>query len=147
MKLLWIDDEPEFSGKFCSFPKPGQKPHPPIIVRGTSIPARKRAGEIGNGWHGVEVSVEECREKILRIKKCATAAGRDPDVFSSTIAQDMPAPVELDQLKRYRDIGVGQLIVSRAAADPNEIKGSIERLADKVVGTSRDAVAREGLLQ
>ena len=139
MKLLWTEDEPEFSGEFCGFPKavmlpkPVQKPHPPIIVGGTSIPALKRAGEIGDGWYGVEVSVEECREKILRIKEYATAAGRDPDALSFTIAQDMAAPVELDQLKRYRDIGVEQMIVSSSASDPKEIKGSIESLADKVV--------------
>ena len=74
----------------------GVETPPPIIVRRTSIPALKPAGEIGDGWYGVEMSVEECREKILRIKKYVTAAGRDPDVFSATIAQDMAAPVELD---------------------------------------------------
>ena len=73
---------------------------------------------------------------MLRIKEYATAAGRDPGVLSFTIAQDMAAPVELDQLKHSRDIGVRQMIVTSAAADPNEIKGNIERLADKLVVTA-----------
>ena len=68
-KLLWTEDVPEFSGEFCSFPKavmlpkPVQIPHPPIIVGGTSIPALKRAGEIGDGGYGIEVSVEKFRKK------------------------------------------------------------------------------------
>ena len=70
---------------------------------------------------------------MLRIKEYATAAGRDPGVLSFTIAQDMAAPVELDQLKHSRDIGIGRMIASSAAPDPNEITGSIERLADKLV--------------
>ena len=45
MKLLWTEEEPEFKGEFCSFPKvcsypkPLQNPHPPIIFGGESAPA------------------------------------------------------------------------------------------------------------
>ena len=49
--MLWTEEESEFEGEFCSFPKvrsypkPVQNPHPPIIFGGESKPALKRVGE------------------------------------------------------------------------------------------------------
>jgi probable F420-dependent oxidoreductase len=48
MKAIWASDEPEYHGEFVNFdkmkqwPKPWQKPHPPIIVGGAS-PTRRGA--------------------------------------------------------------------------------------------------------
>jgi alkanesulfonate monooxygenase SsuD/methylene tetrahydromethanopterin reductase-like flavin-dependent oxidoreductase (luciferase family) len=43
MKRLWTEEEPQFKGEFCSFPKvcsypnPLQKPHPPFAVAALKI--------------------------------------------------------------------------------------------------------------
>ncbi|MET0146967.1 MAG: TIGR03619 family F420-dependent LLM class oxidoreductase [Ilumatobacteraceae bacterium] len=56
MKVLWTEDEPDFVGEFVEFhdvvfePKPVQRPHPPIIIGGSSIFACRRAARIGDGW-------------------------------------------------------------------------------------------------
>lgn len=55
MKLLWTQEEPEFQGEFCDFPeahlypKPAQKPYPPILFGGNSTPALRRVAEAGDG--------------------------------------------------------------------------------------------------
>ena len=139
MKLLWTEDEPEFSGEFCSFPKavmlpkPVQKPYPPIIFGGESTPALKRVGEVGDGWFGVNVTAEDAQEKIARMKEYATAAGRNPDKLSFAVSPGLGSPVEMDQIKRYRALGVDQVIVGGFVDDPGKIRGEIEKLAEKLV--------------
>jgi alkanesulfonate monooxygenase SsuD/methylene tetrahydromethanopterin reductase-like flavin-dependent oxidoreductase (luciferase family) len=55
MKEIWTKDKPEHHGEFVSFPpmmtwpKPSQKPHPPIIVGGAFRLAARRAIRYGDG--------------------------------------------------------------------------------------------------
>jgi len=139
MKLLWTEEQPEFKGEFLSFPKvsmypkPVQKPYPPIIFGGESTPALKRVAEVGNGWFGVNVTVEDAQSKIARIQQYAQAAGRSNVKFSFAVSPGLGLPVEMDQVKRYRDAGADQMIVGALSQDPKSIKGEIERLAEKLV--------------
>jgi probable F420-dependent oxidoreductase len=142
MKLLWTEAEPEFKGEFCSFPKvrlypkPVQKPHPPIIFGGESTPALKRVAEVGDGWFGVNVTVEDAQAKIARIRQYAQAAGRGNVKFHFAVSPGLGLPVEMDAIKRYRDVGVDQVIVGAIPRDPASVKGEIERLAEKLVAPS-----------
>jgi probable F420-dependent oxidoreductase len=139
MKLLWTEEEPEFKGEFCSFPKvllypkPVQKPYPPIIFGGESTPALKRVAEVGDGWFGVNVTVEDAKTKIARIRQYAQAAGRDPGKFHFSVSPGIGAPVELDVIKQYRDAGAHQVVVGAIPREPRGIKGEIERLSEKLV--------------
>jgi len=139
MKLLWTEEEPEFKGEFCSFPqahlfpKPVQKPHPPIIFGGNSMPALRRVAETGDGWFGWTLTSEETKEKIERIRQYASAAGRDPKTLHFTSSPGFVASIELDEVKRYRDAGAQQVILGMMMHDAKAIEGEIERLAEKVV--------------
>jgi len=139
MKLLWTQEEPQFKGEFCDFPqvrmypKPVQKPHPPILIGGESVPALRRAGEVGDGWFGVNVTIEEARRKIERIKEYARAIGREPDKLRFFISPGLGVPIELDSLKRYRDAGVDQVIIGAVATRPESVKRDIEQLGENLV--------------
>ena len=139
MKLLWTEEEPEFKGEFCSFPKvcsypkPVQQPHPPIIFGGESAPALKRVGEVGDGWFGVNVAPEGVKAKIERMRQYAKTAGRDPEKLHFSVSPGIGAPVGLDEVKRYRDAGVHQVVVGTIPRDPKTAQGDIERLAEKIV--------------
>ena len=139
MKLLWTEEEPEFKGEFVSFPKvrmypkPTQKPHPPIIFGGESAPALKRAAEVGDGWFGVNVSVEDAAKKVAQIRQMAKAVGRDPQNLHFSATPGLGVPIELDMVKRYRDAGVDQVILGAIPTDPSKIKADVERLAEKIV--------------
>ena len=139
MKLLWTEEEPEFQGEFCSFPKvrmypkPIQKPHPPILFGGESAPALRRVGEVGDGWFGINVSVEDAKAKIERISRYAQTAGRDPGKLHFAVSPGIGVPLELDTIKRYRDVGVQQVMVWPVVSDPKAIKDEIEKLAEKIV--------------
>ena len=56
MKALWTQEEAEFHGEFVNFdpvwlyPKPKQKPHPPILLGGETDHTLRRVVEFCDGW-------------------------------------------------------------------------------------------------
>src|SRR3954463_10842836 len=56
MKAIWTENKPEYHGEIVDFPpmmtwpKPVQKPHPPVILGGAFPHAARRAIRYGNGW-------------------------------------------------------------------------------------------------
>ncbi|HEY2873352.1 MAG TPA: LLM class F420-dependent oxidoreductase, partial [Reyranella sp.] len=85
MKTIWANEEPEYHGEFVKFdkmkqwPKPYQKPHPPIIVGGRLEYAAKRAFRYGDGWIPRDDWLEtDGIESIHTFRKMAADAGRDP---------------------------------------------------------------------
>ena len=96
MKELWTKEESEYHGTYYdfppvrSFPKPAQKPHPPIFLGGTARNALKRVVEYGDGWMPARAAtilatenqdfvdkreIERGRETLNDL---AQKAGRDP---------------------------------------------------------------------
>src|SRR5215510_2089331 len=58
MLALWTQPKPAHDGRFVrfkdvqAFPRPAQKPHPPIVFGGHSPQAFARAVRYANGWYG-----------------------------------------------------------------------------------------------
>src|SRR5436853_5622996 len=56
MRAIWTKSKPEYHGQHVQFPpmmtwpKPVQKPHPPVIVGGAFPHAARRAIRYGDGW-------------------------------------------------------------------------------------------------
>ena len=56
MKAIWTEDEPEFHGRYVNFdkmwawPKPAQRPHPPILMGGDGPTTFDRVLEYCDGW-------------------------------------------------------------------------------------------------
>jgi alkanesulfonate monooxygenase SsuD/methylene tetrahydromethanopterin reductase-like flavin-dependent oxidoreductase (luciferase family) len=90
-------------------------------------------GEVGDGWFGVNVTPDEAKDKIERIQQYAQVADRDPGKLHFSVSPGISAPVRLDEVKRYRDAGVHQLVVGTIPRDPKTAQGDIERLAEKIV--------------
>jgi probable F420-dependent oxidoreductase len=83
MKLLWSEAElTSFAGEFIhfeplyAFPKPLQKPHPPIVVSGNSAATIRRIVEHGQGWAGYHLTLEEIERFLERLDSSLSAAGR-----------------------------------------------------------------------
>ena len=85
MKELWTQDEAEYHGTYFdfppvrSFPKPAQKPHPPILLGGTAPNVFKRVVEWADGWMPTRVSTETIRRGRDTLNRLAEEADRDPD--------------------------------------------------------------------
>ncbi len=116
LKTLWIEETPQFNGRYHSFPpigfnpKPVQQPHPPILFGGESDPALRRAVELGDGWIGVRHSPDSLKPLLERLKQLATEANRDFSTLDITVGVDAGAP-NLETVKRFEDMGVHRLVV------------------------------------
>ena len=84
MKALWTSEEAEYHGQYydfppvLSFPKPVQKPHPPILLGGTARQVFQRVVAWGDGWMPNRVTAEEIRRGRHTLNELAGQAGRDP---------------------------------------------------------------------
>jgi probable F420-dependent oxidoreductase len=113
MKEIWTQTKPKFSGELVKFdemmqwPKPVQKPHPPIIVGGAFPHAARRAVAYGDGWIPIGGRGVDPVDALGEFRKMAKDAGRDPAALSFDL---FAAPREADTLKRYRDAGVTRAI-------------------------------------
>jgi len=132
MKEIWTKDKPEYHGEIVDFPpmmtwpKPVQKPHPPIIVGGAFQYAARRAIRYGNGLipQAADARSGEPHEYLPRFRRMAEEVGRDPRSLSVTLGG---APEDPDQLKRYRDIGIARMNVRLPAAKAGEILPLLDR--------------------
>src|ERR1700687_2497643 len=108
MKVIWTEAKPEYHGDIVNFdtmmtwPKPVQKPHPPVILGGAFPWAARRAVRYGDGWYP-NASSGNPEEYVPAFRKMASEAGRDPKSLSLRLGG---APDDADKLKRFRDIGV-----------------------------------------
>src|SRR5215217_6807047 len=92
MKEIWTKSKPEYHGEFVNFdpmmtwPKPVQKPHPPVIVGGAFPYSARRAIRYGDGWipQAVRGSYKEIGDLIPEFRKMATEAGCDPHSIAIT---------------------------------------------------------------
>lgn len=83
MKKLWSEERVTFAGRFYSvdgltlFPRPYQKPGPPLWIGGRSEAALRRAGHLADGWLTSSSTPAEVRRGIEAIRGYAAQAGRE----------------------------------------------------------------------
>ena len=86
MKEIWTQEEAEFHGEFVDFdkmwayPKPVQRPHPPILMGGDGPTTFDRVVEFCDGWMPISGRSSEgtsLQEKIVLLRRQAEEAGRD----------------------------------------------------------------------
>src|SRR5437773_1220600 len=105
MKEIWTKDDAEFHGEFVdfdaiwSYPKPVQKPHPPILMGGDGPTTFDRVVEFADGWMPLARSGRNPAEKIGLLRQRAEKAGRDPKSISVTIFFAKPEKVALEGLR------------------------------------------------
>jgi probable F420-dependent oxidoreductase len=106
MKEIWTKDEAEFHGEFVnfdpiwSFPKPVQKPHPPILMGGDGPTTFDRVIEFCDGWMPIGFRLVNIAEKIAALRRRSEEADRDPSSISVTIFAAKPERKALEDLER-----------------------------------------------
>jgi probable F420-dependent oxidoreductase len=129
MKEIWTKSKAEYHGEFVDFdpimawPKPVQKPHPPILVGGAFPQGARRALRYGNGWIPI-AGRAPLEEALATFRGMAAEAGRDPaEVPISTFG----APEDLDSLRRYHDLGVSRVVVTLDSEKADSILPVLDR--------------------
>ena len=81
MKALWTQEEAQFHGEYVNFdpvwmyPKPKQRPHPPILIGGESDHTIRRVVEFGDGWFPRPRKNWEPRSAVARLQAAAKSGG------------------------------------------------------------------------
>ena len=141
MKIIWTKSKPEYHGELVNFdpmmtwPKPVQKPHPPIWVGGAFPYGARRAIRYGDGWmpHRVRPNYANVRDMIPEYRKLVAESDRDP---ASVPVSIWGAKEDEDMLKADRDAGVVRVIVSLDSAESDVILPQLDRWAELLQKTA-----------
>jgi alkanesulfonate monooxygenase SsuD/methylene tetrahydromethanopterin reductase-like flavin-dependent oxidoreductase (luciferase family) len=125
MKAIWTQDEAAYHGRHVNFdaigswPKPVQRPHPPIWVGGTGERVVDRVLRYGDGWF--PNARDRLAERIAQLRRRGEEAGRGhvPVTFFG-------APSDPEVVEELQGAGVDRVLFMLPSASPPEI----ERAAD-----------------
>jgi len=132
MKAIWTQSKASYDGHYVKFPpmmtwpKPVQKPHPPVIVGGAFPFGAKRALAYGDGWvpHARRPAYGDVLGKLPEFKALCAEAGRDPATLPITV---FGVAEDADLIERYRDAGVARLIFNLPSAKADEVLPVLDR--------------------
>ncbi len=132
MKEIWTKDEAEFHGEFVNFdpiwayPKPVQKPHPPIILGVNTPNARQRVVEYCDGWMPIAARAGDLVAGVADLHERARRAGRDPNSLSVSV---FAATATEEAIRQYQKAGAERGIFPLPSSDRDEILPTLDRLA------------------
>jgi probable F420-dependent oxidoreductase len=128
MKAIWTQDEASFHGEHVSFdriwswPKPAQRPHPPVLVGGNGPTVLDRVLRVGDAWfpnYGFEDLLERIGELRARAERPI-----------GVMVMGVPAKAAvLDELQRA---GVQRVVRWIPSAGRGPVERALERWEDAV---------------
>ena len=136
MTAIWTEEEAAYHGEQVDFdpiwawPKPVQRPHPPILVGGNSDGALDRVVALADGWiPNPETRLSELPERIGDLQNRAATAGRDriPVTFYAV-------KPEAEALRRYEAAGVDRAVFYLPPAPTEQVVPYVEHLAGLMEG-------------
>ncbi|MGI5458339.1 LLM class F420-dependent oxidoreductase [Streptomyces sp. CA-249302] len=135
MRQIWTHDIASYHGDFVDFdritswPKPVQKPHPPILVAGNGPNVARRVIAYGDEW--IPMLRPGVLDHIAEFKKTARKPGGD-----------QPIPVtlfggELDDVDAYAAAGVDRVLFWVRPQDTAHMTRTVDRIALHLGGRLR----------
>ena len=137
MKELWTKDEAEYHGRYFdfplvkSYPKPLQKPYPPIILGGMAKNVLRRVIAHADGWLPNRVTPADVEESRKKLDAMATEAGRDPKSITISVYGQLP---EHDIVHSLLNAGADRVVVRPEHVETEKEMGEqLERMAEAVL--------------
>ncbi|MBV8391822.1 MAG: LLM class flavin-dependent oxidoreductase, partial [Alphaproteobacteria bacterium] len=138
MKEIWGKSKPTYAGDMVKFdemmqwPKPVQKPHPPIIVGGGFPHGARRAIAYANGWMPIGGRGGDTLGMIPPFRDMLKEKGRALEDVPITL---FGVGIDVEAIKRARDAGVSRIVFGV----PPEARDKVLPLLDKGVAAIRAA--------
>ncbi len=135
MREIWTQTKPEYSGEFVKFgpmmtwPKPIQKPHPPVWVGGEMPYGARRALAYGDGWmpHALRPTYR-LLDKLPEYREMEKMAGRQLPITAFGVEH------EPEQWQAYRDAGIERIVLSINSEAPEVVLPQLDKWAGKLAG-------------
>jgi probable F420-dependent oxidoreductase len=141
MKRIWADDEASFAGELVRFPplwswpKPAQRPHPPILLGGHGRHALARVVDYCDGWLPIGVRAGDLASGMAELRRLAAEKGRDPASIGVSV---YGVPMDAEALATLRDLGVQRVIF----ALPSKERDALLPLLDRGAAVMRELASR-----
>jgi probable F420-dependent oxidoreductase len=129
MKAIWSEEEASYAGahvnfeRIWSWPKPEQKPHPPILVGGEGPRVLDRVIAYGDAWMPNRGSTEELVARSAELAQMAGEAGRAP--IPITYVGMAPDPALFERLE---PAGVNRGVFWLPVAARGEVEAAFDRI-------------------
>jgi probable F420-dependent oxidoreductase len=143
MVSLWTQEVSEHDGRLLEmppvrmYPKPLQKPHPPIVFGGESDNALRRVGDLGQGWFGFNLLPEEAAARIETLQDILTRRGRRTDSVEIIVSPYLKrGGREPSALEGYAAAGVDQVVYILVAQTADDVRREIRDLAARLLGVA-----------
>ena len=137
MKELWTKDEAEYHGRYFDFPlvrcypKPAQKPHPPVLLGGMARNVLRRVVAHADGWLPNRVTPADVEDGRARLDALAGEAGRDPASLTISVYGQDP---NRELIQSFLDAGANRVVVRPEFCSNEEDMGrELERIAEAVI--------------
>ena len=130
MRTIWTADEPEYHGEMVDFdpmwswPKPVQRPHPPVLLGGGGPGVLARVVEYGDGWMPIP-GRGPLLERIPELHDLCERAGRPPLPVTVCVASP-------EDLGRYQEAGVVRCLLPLPSLPRDEVLRELDRFAPLV---------------
>jgi alkanesulfonate monooxygenase SsuD/methylene tetrahydromethanopterin reductase-like flavin-dependent oxidoreductase (luciferase family) len=136
---VWTQEEAEFHGRYYDFPpvycypKPAQKPHPPILLGGHAPTVLQRVARYADGWLPTRTTPGQVEASRKLLDTLAAERGRDPaSVTISVFGQ--PPDTTRDQVDAFLNAGAVRVAVWPHHCESEHAMGEqLERMADALV--------------
>lgn len=135
MKQLWIKKESEYHGEFYdfpkvySFPRPVQRPYPPIYLGGHAKNVFDRIVSWGDGWMPNRITPQNLKKGRNKLMELADESGRDPTSINVTVYGQEP---DVDLLKEFDSIGVDRVVIAMSTLDREASLKELEEISRKI---------------
>jgi probable F420-dependent oxidoreductase len=136
IRTMWTQEKPSFRGNFIEFapfwlyPKPIQRPHPPITFGTLDTPfGRAQVAKHADGWLPLTFDVATTRTSIVDVKKRMSAIGRDPDALDVSLFFLEDKEQDRATLERAVETGAGRAILRLVTADESTVLRQLDRYA------------------
>lgn len=133
MRAIWTKSKPEYHGAHVDFgpmmtwPKPVQKPHPPVIMGGGLPHGARRALAYGDGWmpHAYRPTYA-LLDRLPEFREMEKAAGRTLPITVFGVDHDA------DMWPRYRDAGAERVVISVESETADELLPKLDAWAARI---------------
>ena len=132
MRNLWEREIAGYDGGFVSiapswsWPKPAQRPHPPIILGGETDHTLRRVIEYCDGWFPRPRGGFDVVQGVARLRQMAQAKGRDPATLMTIV---FGAPNDAKVLESYEKAGIEGALLAIPDDSPDDILRYLDKIA------------------
>src|ERR1017187_7955808 len=137
MKAIWTQDEASYHGEFVDFeriwswPKPAQRPHPPVLVGGNGPTVLERVLAFGDAWFPSYARGAD--DIVKRAQELRSRAERPIDLMVMGVPPDAAA------LERLQDAGARRVVHWIPSAGLPMVEQALERWESAIAELTGEA--------